>query len=53
MTSLPPTRKNCPFLEHVQQLGLEPERHLADLVEQEGAPVGQLELARLAAMGAR
>src|SRR5262249_59917347 len=31
-------------LEHAQQLRLERERGLADLVEEQGAPVGQLEL---------
>ena len=45
--------EELPILEHVEELGLEPERHLADLVQQEGPPVGQLELARLAAMGPR
>ena len=32
-----------PFLQHAQQLGLELERHVADFVEEERAPVGQLE----------
>ena len=36
------------FLQHAQQLGLQAERQLADLVEQQGAAVGQFELARLA-----
>src|SRR2546430_8081611 len=39
-------------LEHVQQLGLQPQRHLADLVEEERALVGRLELAGLLAIGA-
>ena len=41
-----------PVLEHVQQLGLERRAHLADLVEQDGAALRQLELALLALMGA-
>src|SRR5437660_294922 len=36
-------------LQRLEQLGLERHRHLADLVEEEGAAVGQLELARLGA----
>jgi len=36
-------------LEHVQELGLQPQRHLADLVEEERALVGRLELAGLLA----
>src|SRR5262249_24422922 len=32
------------FLEHAQDLGLRLERHVADLVEQQGAAVGDLEL---------
>src|SRR5262249_59898069 len=34
---------HLPVLEDAQKLGLRLERHLADLVEEEGAPVGQLE----------
>ena len=41
-----------PLLEHAQELGLERERHLADLVEEQGAAVGHLELAGLARHGA-
>ena len=37
----------------MEELGLQAERHLPDLVEQERSPVGELELAGLAAMGAR
>jgi hypothetical protein len=33
------------FLQHAQQLGLEGGRDVADLVEEEGAAVGQLEAA--------
>ena len=33
------------LLEHAQQLGLEVERQLAELVEEHGAAVGQLERA--------
>ena len=36
-------------LEHLQQLGLERRRHLANLVEEHGAVVGELELAGLLA----
>ncbi len=39
-------------LQHAQQLGLQIERHVADLVEEEGAFVRLLELAFLAAEGA-
>ena len=38
----------APFLDHAQQLGLRGERHLADLVEEQRAAVGELEAARLA-----
>ena len=34
------------FLEHAQELGLHVRRHVADLVEEERAAVGLLELAR-------
>ncbi len=37
------------LLQHAQQLGLQPQRQFADLVEQQGAAVGQLELAGLGA----
>ena len=33
------------FLQHAQQLGLQGQRHVADLVEQQGAAIGPLELA--------
>ena len=36
------------LLQHAQQLGLHVERHVADLVEQDGAARGELELARVA-----
>ena len=36
------------LLEHAQELGLHVERHVADLVEQDGAARGELELARVA-----
>ena len=39
-------------LEHLQELGLERQGHLADLVEEHGAAVGELELARLLPVGA-
>ena len=42
-----------PVLEHVEQLGLERQRHLADLVQEDGAAVGLLEAAELPAFGAR
>ena len=44
--SLPPTRSNSPLLQHAQQLRLHRRRHVADLVEEERAAVGQLEAAR-------
>ena len=37
------------LLQHAQQLGLQLERHVGDLVEQHGAALGELELARRAA----
>ena len=40
-------------LQHPQQLDLGRRRQLADLVEEERAPVGQLEPAELALAGAR
>ena len=39
-------------LQNVQQLGLQPHIHVADLVEQNGAALGQLEFAGLAAKSA-
>ena len=39
-------------LEGPQQLGLQGGRHVADLVEEEGAPAGELELARALAHAA-
>ena len=39
-------------LEHAQQLGLHPQRHLADFVEEESASLRQLEPAFLLAVGA-
>ena len=41
-----------PILEHPQQLGLHAQRHLADLVEKERAPLRQLEPPFLLAVGA-
>ena len=41
------------FLDRAQQLGLQVELQIADLVEEERAAVGQLELADLLAHGAR
>ena len=38
--------------EESQQQALHPQRHLADFVEEDGAHVGRLELARLVAVGA-
>ena len=38
-----PTGRTAPLLQHVQQLRLQRERHLADLVEEERAAVGLLE----------
>ena len=35
------------LLDHAQQLALQNERHVADLVQENGAPFGQLELPRL------
>ena len=42
---VPPTRMNLPVLEEAQELRLHGERHLADLVEEQRAAVGGLELA--------
>ena len=42
----------APLLQHAQQLGLHRRRHVADLVEEERAAVGQLEPARALADGA-
>ena len=39
------------FLEHAQQLGLKPHIHFGNLVQEQGAVVGQFELAGLAADG--
>ena len=44
-----PDPADLPFLECPQQLGLERERELADLVQQQRAPVGLLEQAGLPA----
>ena len=38
-----PTGRDLALLQHAQQLGLQRQRHLADLVEQDRAAVGQLE----------
>ena len=38
-----PIGSKRPVLQDAQQLGLRLERHLADLVEEQGAPVGGLE----------
>ena len=40
------------FLKHTQQLGLCHQRHVADLVKEQGTAVGQLKAARLAVMRA-
>ena len=40
------------FFQHAQQLGLHPQRHLADFVEQQAAAVGPLEAAEMALIGA-
>ena len=50
--SVPPTRSNRAVLEHAQQLGLHAEGHLADLVEEERPPAGQLEPPLLLPVGA-
>jgi hypothetical protein len=39
-------------LQDMEQLGLQRGRHLADFVEEDGAVVGELELARLGLQGA-
>ena len=41
------------ILQDVQELGLQRQGHLADLVEEDGAAVGELELARACACGRR
>jgi hypothetical protein len=40
------------ILQHLKERGLERERQLCDLVQEEGASVGVLELSRLPPMGA-
>ena len=47
MVDRPPTRENCPSCEHVEQLALQGRVEVADLVEEDGAVVGRLELADL------
>ena len=44
-------RLDFAFLQHAQQLGLQPDSHRADLVEKDGAAVGQRKLAFLRARG--
>jgi hypothetical protein len=41
------------LLQHAQQAGLRLHRHVADLVEEQGAAFGLLEAARIAGVGAR
>ena len=48
---VPPTGRTVALLERAQELGLQRERHLADLVEEERAAVGLLEEARRALLG--
>jgi hypothetical protein len=50
---LAPDRRELAVLQHVQKLGLESERHLADLVEHQRPAVGCLELPRLLTVRAR
>ncbi len=45
-------RPNLVFLQHAQQLHLQAHRHVADLVEQQGAALGGLEQAFVGARGA-
>ena len=45
-------RDHGAVLEHPQQLGLGRQRHVADLVQEQGAAVGELELALLGGVGA-
>ena len=45
-------RAEAPVLEDAQELGLELDGHLGDLVEQDRAGAGELELAADAALGA-
>ncbi|MNP36705.1 hypothetical protein D3C76_1301130 [compost metagenome] len=40
-----------PLLQYAQQLGLQPQRHFRDFIEQQGAAIGLLELARLGGDG--
>ena len=49
---LPPTRSISRLLERAEQLGLHVLLQLADLVEEQRAAVGELELAELLAHGA-
>ena len=45
-------RAHLAFLQHAQQLGLQRQRHVADLVEEQGAAVGCIEQALAVAVGA-
>ena len=40
---VPPSRSNSPLLQDAQELGLQLERQIADLVEEDRAAVGDLE----------
>ena len=51
--SAPPTGRIVIVLQHAQQFHLQPHRHVADFVQQQGAAVGGLEQAFLGARGAR
>ena len=44
-SSLPPTRRNLPLLQHAQDLDLQHRAHLADLVEEDRPLVGDLDAA--------
>ena len=51
MVLVPPHPLEALLLEDAQNLGLGLEAHVRDLVQEQGAPVGQVELAPLAAAG--
>ena len=53
MSSRPPDPKELVVLQDVEELRLQTEGHLADFIEEQGAPVGELEPARLLLGGPR
>src|SRR5262245_50781361 len=58
-THIDPARFTCAesidlsFLQHTQQFGLQQQRHVTDLVQKQGAAMGEFELARSRLSGSR